>query len=62
VQSFHIEHPGIKDMLQNIAVEEFGYLEMVGKLIEGHTKNVGQTDAFKSTLFAVRGGGPHFTR
>ncbi|BAC92315.1 manganese catalase family protein [Gloeobacter violaceus] len=60
VQSFHIEHPGIKDMLQDIAVEEFGHLEMVGKLIEGHTKNVDQTDAFKSTLFAVRGVGPHF--
>jgi Mn-containing catalase len=33
---------------------------MVGKMIEAHTKNVDQTDAFKSTLFAVRGVGPHF--
>ena len=47
-------------MLQDIAIEEFGHLEMVGKLIEGHTKNVDQTDAYKSTLFAVRGMGPHF--
>jgi Mn-containing catalase len=60
VQSFHMEHPGVKDMLQDIAVEEFGHLEMVGKLIEMHTKDVDQTEAFKSTLFAVRGVGPHF--
>ncbi len=58
-QSFHCENPGIKDMLQDIAIEEFGHLEMVGKLIEGHTKNVDQTEAYKSTLFAVRGVGPH---
>ncbi len=60
VQSFHMENPGIKDMLQDIAIEEFGHLEMVGKLIEIHTKNVDQTEAYKSTLFAVRGMGPHF--
>ncbi|MEB3181939.1 MAG: manganese catalase family protein [Nostocaceae cyanobacterium] len=60
VQSFHVENPGIKDMLQDIAIEEFSHLEMVGKLIESHTKNVDQTEAFKSTLFAVRGIGPHF--
>jgi Mn-containing catalase len=60
VQSFHCENPGIKDMLQDIAVEEFSHLEMVGKLIEAHTKDVDQTEAYKSTLFAVRGQGPHF--
>lgn len=60
VQSFHCENPGIRDMLQDIAIEEFGHLEMVGKLIETHTKNVDQTEAYKSTLFAVRGMGPHF--
>ncbi|WP_319419666.1 manganese catalase family protein [Pleurocapsa sp. FMAR1] len=60
VQSFHVEDPAIKDMLQDIAIEEFGHLEMVGKMIEMHTKNVDQTDAYKSTLFAVRGMGPHF--
>ncbi|MGA7934993.1 MAG: manganese catalase family protein [Kovacikia sp.] len=58
-QSFHCENPGIRDMLQDIALEEFSHLEMVGKLIESHTKNVDQTDAYKSTLFAVRGMGPH---
>ncbi len=60
VQSFHVENAGIKDMLQDIAIEEFSHLEMVGKLIEIHTKNVDQTEAYKSTLFAVRGQGPHF--
>lgn len=60
VQSFHVEHAGIRDMLQDIAVEEFSHLEMIGKLIEAHTKSVDQTDAFKSTLFAVRGKGTHF--
>ena len=60
VQSFHCENAGIRDMLQDIALEEFSHLEMVGKLIEGHTKNVDQTEAYKSTLFAVRGVGPHF--
>ncbi|MBD2043712.1 manganese catalase family protein [Microcoleus sp. FACHB-672] len=60
VQSFHVENPGIRDMLQDIAIEEFSHLEMVGKLIEAHTKNTDQTDAFKSTLFAMRGIGPHF--
>ena len=47
-------------MLQDIALEEFSHLEMVGRLIEGHTKNMDQTEAYKSTLFAVRGMGPHF--
>ena len=60
VQSFHVENPGIKDMLQDIAIEEFGHLEMVGKMIEAHTKNVDQTEVYKSTLFALRGMGPHF--
>lgn len=60
VQSFHVENAGIRDMLQDIALEEFGHLEMVGRLIEAHTKNVDQTEAYQSTLFAVRGMGPHF--
>ncbi|BAY65662.1 manganese containing catalase [Calothrix brevissima NIES-22] len=60
VQSFHCENTAIRDMLQDIAIEEFSHLEMVGKLIEAHTKNVDQTEAYKSTLFAVRGAGPHF--
>ncbi|MFM6040556.1 MAG: manganese catalase family protein [Sphaerospermopsis kisseleviana] len=60
VQSFHVENPGIRDMLQDIAIEEFGHLEMVGKLIESHTKNTDQTEVYNSTLFAIRGIGPHF--
>lgn len=59
VQSFHVEDAGIRDMLQDIAVEEFGHLEMVGKMIEAHTKNVDSSEAYKSTLFAVRGMGAH---
>ena len=60
VQSFHCEHAGIRDMLQDIAIEEFSHLEMVGKMIESHTKNVDQTEAYRSSLFAIRGVGPHF--
>src|SRR5260370_36806565 len=60
VQSFHVDNPGIKDMLLDIAVEEFGHLEMVGRLIELHTKNVKPNVANDSPLFAVRGKGPHF--
>ena len=63
VQSFHVDNQEIKDMLQDIAIEEFSHLEMVGKLIEVHTKNADQSkqaEAFNSSLFAVRGVGPHF--
>lgn len=60
VQSLHCENSGIRDMLQDIAIEEFSHLEVVGKLIESHTKNVDQTEAYKSTLFSIRGIGPHF--
>ncbi len=60
VQSFHVDEPSIRDMLQDIALEEFSHLEMVGRLIEAHTRRTDQTEAYKSTLFAVRGVGPHF--
>jgi len=61
-QSFHTEDQGIRDMLQNIATEEFGHLEMVALMIEQHTRRAkqgAQEKAFNSTLFAVRGYGPH---
>ena len=60
VQSFHTEDAGIRDMLQDIAVEEFGHSEMVGRLIELHTKGVDKVAAEESPLFKVRGKGPHF--
>jgi len=60
VQSFHCENGPIRDMLQDIAIEEFGHLEMVGRLIESHTKSSDTNEAFASTLFAIRGIGPHF--
>jgi len=60
-QSFHVDDPGIRDMLQDIAIEEFSHLEMVGRLIEMHTRKSREKEekAFNSTLFAVRGVGPH---
>ena len=60
MQSFHVEDAGIRDMLQDIAIEEFSHLEMVGKLIEQHTRNADQSPVYRSTLFALRGVGPHF--
>jgi Mn-containing catalase len=55
VQSFHVEHAGIRDMLQDIAIEEFGHLEMVGKLIAQHTSNMDQTDVYDAPLFRIKG-------
>ncbi len=60
VQSFHVEDPGIRDMLQDIAVEEFGHLEMVGKMIEQHTRKLDQADVYAAPIFRIRGPGPHF--
>jgi Mn-containing catalase len=60
VQSFHVEDAGIRDMLQDIALEEFGHLEMVGKLIAQHTSKMDQTSVYDAPLFKLKGGGPHF--
>jgi Mn-containing catalase len=60
VQSFHVTDAGIRDMLQDIAIEEFSHLEMVGKLIEQHTSKLDQTPVYDSPLFRIRGMGPHF--
>jgi len=60
VQSFHVEDAGIRDMLQDIAIEEFSHLEMVGKLIAQHTSKIDQTPVFDAPLFKLKGGGPHF--
>jgi Mn-containing catalase len=60
VQSFHVENAGIRDMLQDIAMEEFGHLEMVGKLIAQHTSRMDQTAVYDAPLFKLKGGGPHF--
>jgi Mn-containing catalase len=59
VQSFHVTDPGIRDMLQDIATEEFNHLEMVGKLITIHTSKMDQTDVYAAPLFALKGIGPH---
>lgn len=60
VQSFHVQNAGIKDMLLDIATEEIGHLEMVGRLIELHTSGEDRVKAEESPLFALRGKGPHF--
>ncbi len=61
-QSFHTEYAGIRDMLQDIGTEEFTHLEVIAMLIEQHTKKASQNAqdrAYKSTLFSLRGPGPH---
>jgi len=61
-QSFHTADAGIRDMLQDIGAEEFTHLEVNAMLIEQHTKNATQTaqeNAYESTLFSIRGPGPH---
>lgn len=60
VQSFHVEDPGIRDMLQDIAIEEFSHLEMVGKLIVQHTSQKEHHKFHDVPLFAIKGIGPHF--
>lgn len=61
-QSFHTDNAGIRDMLQDIGTEEFTHLEVIAMLIEQHTRRASQDvqdRAYRSTLFAVRGPGPH---
>jgi Mn-containing catalase len=60
VQSFHVEDAAIRDMLQDIAIEEFSHLEMVGKLIAQHTSRIDQTKVHEAPLFRLKGMGPHF--
>jgi Mn-containing catalase len=60
VQSFHVTDASIRDMLQDIAIEEFSHLEVVGKLIEQHTSKLDQAEVYAAPLFRVRGVGPHF--
>jgi len=60
VQSFHVENAAIRDMLQDIAIEEFSHLEMVGKLIAQHTSKIDQESAMNAPIFKIKGGGPHF--
>jgi Mn-containing catalase len=59
VQAFHVTNPAIRDMLQDIAIEEFSHLEMVGKLIVQHTAKIDQTAVYDAPLFQMKGVGPH---
>ncbi|MEX6506581.1 manganese catalase family protein [Jiella sp. M17.18] len=58
-QAQHTDDPQLRDMLLDIATEEFSHLEVVAHLIEAHTKGAQQAKAFESTLFSIRGKGPH---
>ena len=61
-QSFHVHDPAVRDMLQDIGTEELGHLEIVAMLIEQHTARASQNlqeRAYQSTLFSLRGPGPH---
>lgn len=61
-QSFHTDNRGIRDMLQDIGTEELSHLEVVAMLIEQHTQRASiniQEAAYRSTLFSLRGPGPH---
>jgi Mn-containing catalase len=61
-QSFHTDDRGIRDMLQDIGTEEFSHLEIIAMLIEQHTQRASQKvqeAAYNSTLFSLRGAGPH---
>lgn len=60
VQSFHVEDAALRDMLQDIALEEFNHLEMVGKLIAQHTAKLDEAKMHEAPLFKIRGIGPHF--
>jgi Mn-containing catalase len=60
VQSFHVENAGIRDMLQDIAIEEFSHSEMVGKLIAQHASKLDEASIRDAPLFKLKGGGPHF--
>jgi Mn-containing catalase len=60
VQSFHVENAAIRDMLQDISIEEFNHLEMVGQLIAQHTAKLDQAGVYAAPLFQMKGGGPHF--
>lgn len=61
-QSFHTDDAGIRDMMQDIGTEEFTHLEIIAMLIEQHTRRASpdaQDRAYRSTLFSLRGPGPH---
>ena len=60
VQSFHVENAGIRDMLQDIAIEEFSHLEMVGKLIAQHTSKIDQSRCLRRPVVQSQGRRPAF--
>ena len=59
MQSFHVENGSIRDMLQDITIEELSHLEMVGKSIARLASKIDQTAVYDAPLFKVKDGGPH---
>lgn len=61
VQSFHCENAMIRDMLRDIALEEFSHFEVLAQLIEQHTRDIEKPKAalYRSRLFALHGKGAH---
>jgi Mn-containing catalase len=55
VQPLHVTDASIRDMLQDIAIEEFSHLEVVCKLIEQHTSKLDQTEVYTAPSLRVRG-------
>lgn len=58
-QSFACDNPKIRDMMQDIAAEEFSHLEMVGEciaLLLGNMQNIPKN--FPAMSMAIEGGGP----
>jgi Mn-containing catalase len=50
----HVENVDIRDMLQDIAIEEFSHLEMVGKLTAQHTSELDQTSLHDAPLLKLK--------
>jgi Mn-containing catalase len=58
VQSLHVTDPGIRDMLQGIAMEEFSDFETVGKRIVQHTAKLDRTAVYDAPAFRCGGSVP----
>ena len=53
-QSYHTDNPGIRDMLQDIATEEFGHLEVVALVDRtAHEQSISQSTGQSVSKHAV---------
>jgi Mn-containing catalase len=62
IQSFHCKDAFVREVLQEIALEELSHLEVIGELIEQHTRDLQACNGamLQDRLFAQFGTGPHF--